>query len=93
MNLLPDKLNPCKIESGKIGDVIHDTIETIHNKIVYILTPNIQCRCCRAVNYRFLKYGLIILLTSLIPYASVIGFLMVFAALAFRITNSINLKN
>lgn len=85
MLILPDKLNPCKQASGKLGGAIHDTIEFIHDKIVYWLTPAIQCQCCRHVNYRFLKYGLLLLFTPLIPYATIVGLFMVFSALAFRI--------
>ena len=90
MHILPDKLNPCKQESGKLGGYIYDFIVDVTDKIVKVLTPTIQCGCCRNVNYWFLKYGLVILFASIIPFSPILGFLMVLAALAFRITETIN---
>lgn len=91
MHILPDKLNPCKQESGELGGYIYDFIVSVNDKIVKLLTPKIQCRCCRNVNYWFLKYGLVILFASIIPFIPIIGFLMVLAALAFRIIERINI--
>lgn len=90
MHILPDKLNPCKQESGKLGGYIYDFIVDVNDKVVKVLTPTIQCGCCRNVNYWFLKYGLVILFASIIPFSPILGFLMVLAALAFRITETIN---
>ncbi len=90
MHILPDKLNPCKQESGKLGGYIYDFIVDVNDKVVKVLTPTIQCGCCRNVNYWFLKYGLVILFVSIIPFSPILGFLMVLAALAFRITETIN---
>lgn len=90
MHILPDKLNPCKQESGKLGGYIYDFLVDVNDKVVKVLTPTIQCRCCRNVNYWFLKYGLVILFASIIPFSPILGFLMVLAALAFRITETIN---
>ena len=90
MHILPDKLNPCKQESGKLGGYIYDFIVDVNDKVVKVLTPTIQCRCCRNVNYWFLKYGLVILFASIVPFTPILGFLMVLAALAFRITETIN---
>ena len=90
MHILPDKLNPCKQESGKLGGYIYDFIVLLNEKVVKVLTPAIQCGCCRNVNYWFLKYGLVILFASIIPFSPILGFLMVLAALAFRITETIN---
>jgi hypothetical protein len=90
MHILPDKLNPCKQESGKLGGYIYDFIVLLNEKVVKVLTPAIQCGCCRNVNYWFLKYGLVILFASIVPFTPILGFLMVLAALAFRITETIN---
>ena len=90
MYILPDKLNPCKQESGKLGGYIYDFIVDVNDKVVKVLTPTIQCRCCRNVNYWFLKYGLVILFASIMSFTPILGFLMVLAALAFRITETIN---
>ena len=90
MHILPDKLNPCKQESGKLGGYMYDFIVDVNDKVVKVLTPTIQCGCCRNVNYWFLKYGLVILFASIIPFSPILGFLMVLAALAFRITETIN---
>ncbi len=90
MHILPDKLNPCKQESGKLGGYIYDFIVLLNEKVVKVLTPAIQCGCCRNVNYWFLKYGLVILFASIMSFTPILGFLMVLAALAFRITETIN---
>lgn len=92
MVILPDKYNPCKLESGKIGESIYNFINYIYSYIVKILTPSIQCSCCRKVNYWFMKYGIVILLVSMFKYSVILGLSMVFMALLFRITETINLK-
>lgn len=76
--------NPCKLESGKVGEVIHDTISNIHTKFTELLSPNIDCECCKKVNYTTLKYGLLMLFLPFIPYISFVGFFLVVVALSLR---------
>lgn len=79
-----NSFNPCKEESGKIGESIYNFIESTHNKITSFLKGKIECYCCREVNYRSLKYGLILAFIPFIPYIQFIGFFMIVGALALR---------
>ena len=82
-----DSINPCKSESGELGEKIHNFVTDLHWKWKRLVSPDIKCHCCREVNYRFLKYGVML---SIIPFLPTVltfagGFLLVVIALASRL--------
>lgn len=81
-----DSFNPCKAESGVLGEKIHDTISDWHWKFKRFVSPKINCHCCREVNYRFLKYGMMLVtipfLPAMLTFAG--GFILVVASLIVR---------
>ncbi len=81
-----DSFNPCKGESGQLGEKIHDTISSWHWNFKRFVSPKVNCHCCREVNYRMLKYGMLLLtipfLPSLLTFAG--GFLLVILSLIVR---------
>lgn len=81
-----DSFNPCKAESGVLGEKIHDTISDWHWKFKRFVSPKINCHCCREVNYRFLKYGMMLVTIPFLPTVLTFagGFFLVIASLIVR---------
>ena len=79
-----NSFNPCKQESGQTGEKVYDFFYNAHQKITNTLKGKIACYCCREVNYRVLKYGLLSLFLPFIPYLPFVGFFMIVLALGLR---------
>ncbi|MDB4461345.1 hypothetical protein N9043_00180 [bacterium] len=79
-----DIYNPCKQESGYIGGAIHDKVLEMHDTVKEKLSGKINCSCCKVINYKTMKYGLVLFLAPMIPTVQVLGFLMIVIAMSLR---------
>lgn len=82
-----DSFNPCKSESGEVGEKVYNFFDMLHTKWKQLVSPKIKCQCCKEINYRFMKYGIMLATIPLLPSFLTLagGFILVIIALVTRL--------